>query len=40
MTYLFRNVHKVSAVAGGSVVKDTENGIIVAPEGCKLEVTI
>ena len=40
MTYLLRNVHKVSAVAGGSVVKDTENGIIVAPEGCKLEVTI
>ena len=40
MTYLLRNIHEVSAVAGGSVVKDTEEGIILAPEGCKLEATI
>ena len=40
MTYLLRNIHEVSAVAGGSVVKDTEEGIILVPEGCKLEVTI
>ena len=38
MTYLLRNVHEVSSVAGGSVVKDTEDGIILAPEGCKIEV--
>ena len=40
MTYLLRNIHDVSAVTGGSVVKDTEDGMILAPEGCKMEVTI
>ena len=40
MTYLLRNIHEVSAVTGGSVVKDTEDGMILAPEGCKMEVTI
>ena len=38
MTYLLRNVHEVSSVVSGSVVKDTEDGIILAPEGCKIEV--
>ena len=38
ITYLLRNIHEVSSVAGGSVVKDTEDGIILAPEGCKIEV--
>ena len=40
MTYLLRNIHEVSAVTGGSVVKETEDGMILAPEGCKMEVTI
>ena len=40
MTYLLRNIQDVSAVTGGSVVKDTEDGMILAPEGCKMEVTI
>lgn len=39
MTYLLRNIHEVSAVEGGSVVKDTEEGIILAAEGSKTEVT-
>lgn len=38
ITYLLRNIHEVSSVAGGSVVKDTEDGIILAPEECKIEV--
>lgn len=39
MTYLLRNIHEVSAVKGGNVVKDTEDGIILAAEGSKTEVT-
>jgi alpha-D-xyloside xylohydrolase len=39
MTYLLRNIHEVSAVKGGSVVKDTEDGIILAAESAKTKVT-
>ena len=39
MTYLLRNIHEVSAVKGGNVVKDTEDGIILVAEGSKTEVT-
>lgn len=40
MTYLLRNIHEVSAVAGGSVMKDTEEGIVLAAEACRTELTL
>ena len=40
MTYLLRNIHEIADVTGGSIVKDTENGIIIVPEGCRQEIEL
>ena len=40
MTYLLRNIHAVSGVTGGTVVEDTDAGIVLAPAGCKMEVVL
>ena len=40
MTYLLRNIHEIADVTGGSIVKDTENGINIVPEGCRQEIEL
>lgn len=40
MSYLLRNIHEVSTITGGKALKDTEDGIVLVPEGSNMEVCL
>ncbi|MDY4693289.1 MAG: alpha-xylosidase, partial [Blautia sp.] len=40
MTYLLRNIHEVRETTGGSIKKDTEYGLVIAPDGLKTEIIL